>query len=138
MSVLRPREKHCFSFCPSCMRCNAKGSSVCPKRSGGCSGHIETDEGHNWDPYDIDDTCRCVEGVLQIRLKRGDLVKRRFNSNPFAAEVKTDAISEDERDWNAYIDEQRELRDDPFFDGLQFDDGSGGVTDWMNNVRKGL
>lgn len=132
--MLRPQEKFCFLICSSCYRCEKKGSSACPQPNS-CSGHVETDEGHNWDSRDRDDYCRCKEGVLQVRLKNGMMVQRRFQSSPFAAEVKTDAISEDERDWNAYIDEQRELRDDPTFDGLAFDDGSTGVTDWMRNAR---
>jgi hypothetical protein len=133
---VRPQDKHCFAFCTSCMRCDRKGSSACPKPNS-CSGHIETEQGHSWDPHDRDDYCRCKEGVLQIRLKAGGLVQRRYLSSPFKADIKTDAVTADERDWNAYIAEQRELRDDPTFDGLMFDDGSRGVTDWMNNARRG-
>jgi hypothetical protein len=131
-----PQDKSCFIACASCYRCEKKGSSACPS-SWNCSGHIEVTGGHPWDPYDRDDYCRCKEGILQIRLKSGRLVQRRFLSSPFADHVQTDAETTDERDWNAYIDQQRELRDDPTFDGLTFSDGSRGVTDWMRNARKG-
>jgi hypothetical protein len=50
--------------------------------------------------------------------KDGKLVVRRFMSNPFKSEVKTDAVSEDEKDWNAYLYERREQLNDPEWDPI--------------------
>lgn len=135
MASVRPQERPCFEVCRSCFRCDAKGSRDCPHPYS-CSGHIETPKGHKWSDDDIDDQCRCKEGVIQVRLKDGRLVRRRYLSSPFETKVMTDAETQDDRDWNAYVDEQRELRDDPFFDPLTFD-GHGSVTDWMRNARTG-
>lgn len=81
--------------------------------------------GHRWDSGDRDDACRCKEGILQMRLKSGRLVKRKYESSPFGGSVKTDVETQDERDWNSYVADQRELRDDPEYDPIRFDDGSG-------------
>lgn len=136
-SSQRPQEKSCFSLCLSCFRCEKKGTNACPAAYS-CSGHIETDEGHDWDKYDRDDECRCKEGIMQVRLKSGNLVRRKFLSSPFESTVKTDAISQDESDWNAYLQEKREFLGDESFDPLQFEDGSGSVSDWVNNSRGGM
>lgn len=131
----RPQEKHCFVACKACMRCDRKGKAGCPSPYT-CSGHVEIPGGHPWDSYDRDDECRCKEGVLQIRLKSGGFVRRRYLSSPFGGSIQTDAETQDDRDWNSYVDEQRELLNDPFFDPLTFG-GQGSVTDWMRNARAG-
>jgi len=74
---------------------------------------------------------------MQIRLKSGRLVRRRFTSSPFGGKVSTDAETQDDRDWNSFISDQRELRDDPFFDPMRFNDGTS-ITDWQKNARNGL
>jgi hypothetical protein len=88
------------------------------------------------DPYDIDDRCRCAEGVLQFRVKDGRLLKKNFMSNPFAGKVITDAETPDERDWNQYIKERREQLDDPNYDPVRFEDGES-TYDWTQRQRAG-
>lgn len=126
-----PSELRCWRTCGSCFRCADKGEHPwCWK----CSGRH--DPKRKRDPYDIDDHCRCTEGVLQYRLQTGQMLQRRFESNPFRSRVTTDAESEDDRDWNRYVDEKREKYDDPTWDPIQFPDNSS-VTDWMRRARYG-
>lgn len=129
MPVYNASEMSCWEPCPSCGRCESKGDSRgCPKQNT-CSGRAGKSRIMQVpDPYDRDDYCRCAEGVLQYRVqsgpKRGLLVIRRFKSSPYGGSIKTDAISKDESDWMAYLDEQRERLNDEAWDPIQFEDGS--------------
>lgn len=126
-----PSTLPCWSTCSSCFRCEDKGKYAQCNR---CSGRHDT-EGQR-DPYDHDDRCRCKEGVLQYRLKNGQMIKRNFQSDPFKGKVMTDAQSADERDWESYVNEQRERLNDPDFDPIQFDDGTS-TTDFTDKARRG-
>lgn len=69
---------------------------------------------------------------MQYRLPNGQLLIKKFPHNPYEGKVvDKGGKSQDERDWDAYVKEQREERGDPDFDPLTFDDGSS-VTDWMD------
>lgn len=127
--MMNPSEKHCFSFCKSCWRCENKGMKAECSR---CSGRHDPELRR--DPYDIDDMCRCKEGILQFRLQDGRMVKRRFNSNPFAGKVITDAETEDERDWNSFLAEKREKLNNEHWDPIQFTDGSS-TDSWLRKNR---
>lgn len=127
-----PSTLPCFSLCSSCFRCEDKGKY---EKCNRCSGRH--DPLGKKDPYDDRDRCRCREGILQIRLKNGQLMVRQFQSSPYGGEVQTDAESQDERDWNSFISEKREQLDDPTYDPIQFEDGSS-TTDWVNDQKKGV
>jgi len=43
-------------------------------------------------------------------------------SNPFKGEVKTDAVSQDENDWNSYLYERREQLNDPGFNPVRIEE----------------
>lgn len=125
-----PSTLSCFSACASCFRCEDKGKYAKCNR---CSGRHDPDVKR--DPYDVDDRCRCKEGILQYRLQNGQMIGRQFNSDPFAGQVVTDAESRDEKDWRQYVDEQREKLDDPTFDPVQFNDGSS-TLDFIDRARR--
>lgn len=114
---MNPSELNCFLSCASCTRCSEKGRYA---KCQHCSGRH--DPSLRKDPYDIDDVCRCNEGILQWRVnsgkEKGMLVQRRLKSDPFGGQVKTDAVSQDERDWNAYLKEKREIMNDPNWDPI--------------------
>lgn len=124
-----PSSLSCWEMCPSCFRCANKGKyAAC----GRCSGRHDT-EGIR-DPYDIDDQCRCKEGILQLRTKQGVMIQRQFYSDPFGGSVVTDAETDDERQWNQFVTERREALNDPTFDPVRFDDGSS-TLDWFKENR---
>jgi hypothetical protein len=62
--------------------------------------------------------------MFQVRMPR----------NPFAGTVTHEAKSQDEQDYEAYLNEQREKFDNPNWDAVTFDDG-GSVQDWSNSRR---
>lgn len=129
--MINPSERWCWQTCMSCYRCGDKGRYA---KCTSCSGRH--DPQRKRDPYDIDDTCRCTEGVLQIRLQTGKLVRRRFAQDPFAGSVKVDTETEDERDWGSWIKEKREQLDNPHFDPVTFHNGQS-TYDWMQAARYG-
>ena len=126
-----PSRLPCFTLCTSCYRCQDKGKY---DKCSSCSGRHDPDMKR--DPYHRDDRCRCKEGILQYRTQTGRFIVRKFLSNPFKGKVKTDAETQDERDWNSYITEQRENRGDVSWDPVQFTDGSS-TSDWLNNYKEG-
>lgn len=102
-----PMQKSCFRQCGSCLRCQNKGMKT---ECDPCSGR--PDEGGERIPH-TDDFCDCRNGVMRWMTKEGQLIVRRYGSNPYKAEVKTDAVTADEHDWNAYLNERREKLNDP-------------------------
>jgi len=107
-----PKDKHCFKLCTSCMRCSDKGIKVgCDN----CSGRLDT---YGQRIPHSDDYCDCTRGVMRWVTKEGRLVVRRYMSDPFGAMVKTDTVSKDEEDWNAYLNEKREELNDPTFNPI--------------------
>lgn len=115
-----PVNRHCFVMCSSCFRCEKRGSSACPKPNT-CSG-VPDKEGIRV-PH-RDHYCECKIGVMRWVTKKGFLVIRRFESDPFQKNVTTDAKTENERDWDAFISEKREAMDDELYDPIVFDDGT--------------
>lgn len=126
-----PSDLSCFKACTSCFRCEDKGKYAKCNR---CSGRHDPEMER--DPYDIDDKCRCTEGILQLRTKDGRFIKTKFPHDPFDGNVKTDAVSQDEQDWNDYLYEMRSKYDDPDWDPIQFEDGSS-VSNWTEEKRQG-
>ena len=106
-SYENPSVKDCWTFCSSCNRCSSKGAySKCK----GCSGRY--DPAGKVDP-DIDDFCDCKNGILRWKTQQGRLVITKFKSNPFKGEVRYEKKSEDERDWDSYVNDMREKMNDP-------------------------
>jgi len=129
--VINPADRSCFVPCVSCNRCAQKGSRpACTT----CSGRF--DPQLRRDPYDIDDRCRCREGVLQYRTKMGRLVVTKLPSNPFKKTMAFDKISQDEKEWEQYVDEERERLNDPGFDPVRFTNGKS-TLDWARRARSG-
>ena len=124
-----PTELHCFKYCTSCGRCSNKDRYNCGEK---CSGRL--DKAGCRVPH-ADDYCRCAQGILQWVTQEGRLVQVRMQSDPFAAVVKYDNISQDEADWNSYLADTREKLDDPNWDPVQFDDGTS--TDAWNRKHRG-
>lgn len=109
-----PATRPCFELCGSCMRCDARFARTgTPCHS--CSGRPDG-EGVK-DPHP-DDFCQCKEGTLRWVTKRGQLIIRKFGSDPFATNVQTDTQSEDERAWNQFIAEKREEMNDPHWNPI--------------------
>ena len=106
-------DRWCFRLCTSCARCSDRGTRA---KCVGCNGRNDP---YRERPPHPDDYCRCSEGILQIRHKSGRIIQRRFESNPFKANVQTDAETQDERDWNQFLNEKREILDDPTWNPIQ-------------------
>ncbi len=123
-----PLDRHCWRTCMSCRRCSNKGSRP---ECHSCSGR--EDEFGQKVP-NIDDKCRCTEGILQLVTKDNRFLQVKMLSNPFKGTIKRDAITEDERDYEEYLKSERERRNDKSWDPIQFEDGSS-VTDWTNSRR---
>lgn len=129
--MINPTDRTCFIACVSCNRCAQKGSrALCSS----CSGRF--DPKLKRDPYDIDDRCRCREGVLQYRTKVGRLVVTKLPNNPFKQTMKFDSITQDEKEWEQYVDEERERLNDPGFDPVRFNNGQS-TLDWTRRARSG-
>lgn len=85
---------------------------------------------------DPDAYCDCSNGILRHRTQKGQLIIRKFLSNPYENKVKTDSVSEDEEEWNTYVRERREFLNNPGYDPVQYSDGSS-TTDWAEQFRRG-
>lgn len=111
-----PQDLPCWRTCRSCNRCANKGVFVACQS---CSGR--RDPRLQRDCSDVDDFCKCAQGILRYRTKQGVLVEGPLPGNPFEGSMISEPNSEDERDWERYVDEQRERFDDPYFDPIHFD-----------------
>lgn len=113
-----PQDMPCWETCTSCNRCANKGLyAACDMCSGRCDPRLVQEN------RDIDDRCRCPESILQYRTKKGVLVKLPLQNNPFAGTVTTEPDNPDKRDWQRFLQEERERRDDPYYTPLFTDDG---------------
>lgn len=131
---LNPSDRPCWRTCPSCYKCSNKGQDA---KCQTCSGRHDPGVTLKFDPYDIDCYCDCRNGILRHRTQDGRLIVRHFLSDPFGGKVSTDAETEDERDWNAFVAEKREYLNDPNWDPLEFADG--GSTDaWLKRWQLGM
>lgn len=128
---MNPSERWCFRPCGACTRCARKGDFA---KCSSCAGRH--DPRGRWDPYDIDDKCRCTEGILQIRLQSGRMIQTKYKADPFAGKVVLEARNQDEEDWKSYLHDQREIYDDEDWDPVQFTDGTS-TTNWMRDLRRG-
>lgn len=116
---MNPSDKACFEICVACHRCERKGTFA---KCATCSGCHDPQE--RKDPYDIDNKCRCKEGVLQWRHKNGKLIVAQYPHNPFRQGVKTADETQDERDYQAYLKSAREKLNDPHYDPVIYDDNT--------------
>lgn len=115
MTILNPSTRPCWQLCTSCMKCANKGQHA---KCASCSGKHDPKRVHYPDP---DDYCDCKNGILRHRTREGRLIVRKFHSNPFGGKVMTDAVSQDEQDWNSYLYEQRELKNDPSWNPVKIE-----------------
>lgn len=123
-----PFTRSCWETCGSCGRCSRKGTrSQCV----GCSGRV--DEYGQKVPH-IDDRCRCTEGILQLVNKEGKMYQVRLPNNPFKGKVTHEKKTQDEQDYESYLKEERERRDNPTWDPVMFEDGTS-TQDWANLNR---
>ena len=123
-----PAELDCFRMCGACKRCGDKGRYA---KCQSCSGRVDPELRR--EPHDIDDQCRCKEGVFQFRLQNGRLIQKRYSQDPFQNTVKYEPYTEDERDWDSYVNSQRERFDDPNWDPVTIQGKS--TTDWVRKRR---
>lgn len=130
---LNPSEKRCFKLCASCFKCEDKGKYASCST---CSGRHDPGAAQKFDPYDVDSFCDCRNGVLRHRTQNGKLIIRRFMSNPYKGSVKTDAETQDERDWNNFVREKQEQLGDPNFSPITFQDGTS-VDKWLRDWQEG-
>jgi hypothetical protein len=106
-SFKNPSEKDCWKYCFSCGRCENKTRYT---KCNGCSGR--------YDPTGVieqhaEDYCDCRNGVLRWRTQQGRIIITKFKSNPYAGSVTYEKKSEDERDWDSYVNDMREKMNDP-------------------------
>lgn len=105
-------DNDCWTLCTSCSRCGDKGRYTKCK---GCSGRYDPLGKTEPDPQDF---CDCKNGVLRWKTQEGKLIMTRFKTNPFKGQVKYEQKSEDERDWDSYVNDMREKMDDPNFNPI--------------------
>lgn len=110
---LNPSHRECFDACSACFRCDQRGKYA---KCAGCSGHH--DPFGTIDPHP-DDTCTCAEGVLRFIDSKGELHLVRYRNNPFAGTVTLMNQTEDEREWDAYVNDIREKINDPHFNPVE-------------------
>ncbi len=127
---INPTDRSCFHACGACNRCDDKGRYV---QCGSCSG---------WhDPLvirkpDRDDRCRCTEGILQLVTRKGQFIQAPYPHNPFKGKIEHEKITEDERDFEQYLQQERERRDDPHWDPVQWEQG-GSTHSWTQQANRG-
>lgn len=57
---------------------------------------------------------------MQWVTQEGRVVGFRFKSDPFAGTVQYETVSQDESDWQSYLNDAREKLDDPNYDPIQW------------------
>ena len=110
--MINPSDKPCWVACASCHRCYDKGrwGSRCVE----CSGRHDP----NLRIYpDRDDVCECRNGILRWKTQTGRRIIAKFD--PSTGNVIEEKKTQDEADYNAYLKEQREKRDDEHWDPIQ-------------------
>ena len=113
-----PVENWCWTFCSSCNRCQDKGRYT---KCNGCSGRYDPEGRIDPDPQDF---CDCKNGVLRWKTQTGRLIMTRFKTNPFKGQVTYEKKSEDERDWDSYVNDMREKLNDPTYNPITIVDES--------------
>jgi hypothetical protein len=61
---------------------------------------------------------------LQIRVEGHRLIQVRYQGDPYKAKVHVEEETQDEKEWKAYVHEQRERRNDPTYDPVTYMDGT--------------
>lgn len=113
------------------MRCEDKGRYA---KCNSCSGSFDPD--FKRDPYDFHNRCRCSQGIMQITLKNGRKITTKYPGNPYkSGKVTAEGLSEDEKEWSAYINNMREKMDDENWDPIQYSDGSSTYDDYQGMKR---
>lgn len=130
MPYRNPAEKHCWKLCPACFKCANKNDAYSECRR--CSGR--NDPLGRIEPRP-EVFCDCANGVLRHQTQTGRIIIRTFKSNPFkTAGIQVDTETEDERDWNEYLRQAREILDDPYWDPIRFNDGTS-TDSWTKEQR---
>lgn len=109
-----PSNKPCWVYCGSCGRCGDKGRYT---KCNQCSGRYDPNGKID---VDNDDFCDCKNGVLRWKTKQGRLIVTRFKSDPFAGKVSYEKKSQDERDWDSYVNDMRNKMGDPNWNPITF------------------
>jgi hypothetical protein len=131
-SYKNPSDRACWEGCSSCGRCEKKGSTNCPNPTN-CSGRFDPRGMRH--PH-VDDFCDCKNGILRWVTGEGQLCHTKFLSNPFAGVVKYKGKSNDELDWENYLNDVREKTDDPDWDPIQIGDDKSAQR-WLDGQSKG-
>ena len=108
-----PIYKQCWETCQACFRCEAKGSYA---KCDGCSGRF--DMNGRVVPHE-DDKCRCREGVLQYVKDNSQLIQVKYKTNPFVGKVIRKDATQDQRDWETYVNDLRERHQDPDYEPVE-------------------
>lgn len=116
MSVRNPSDKSCWRACSACFKCEDKGRyASCVT----CSGR------HDPKGRFVPDSrvyCDCKNGVLRHMTQEGRLIVTAFKQDPFSAGgVSVAHQTQDERDWESYLQQTREALDDPYWDPIKYD-----------------
>ena len=115
-TYMNPGDRSCWETCQACYRCAAKGTRA---QCTNCSGRFDLNG--VTDPHE-DDRCRCREGILQYVRADAKFVQVKYRINPFEGKVLQIKKTEDERDWEAYLDELRERFEDEHYDPVMAHD----------------
>lgn len=110
-----PALKQCWETCGACGRCDKKDTNACPER-GRCSGRFDP---QGVIDYIQEDWCDCKNGVLRWKPKQGRTIVVRYTHNPFGGKVNMRQATQDESDWEAYLNDQREKLNDPHFNPVK-------------------
>ena len=128
--MTNPVQKTCWETCPVCFKCanrNRQSGTSCNK----CPGR--NDPMHRLS-YDDRVFCDCRNGVLRHMTKEGRLIVRNFPNNPYETKVVQEKVTQEERDWEYYLQGMREALDDPYWDPLRFNDDTS-VSEWNRQHR---
>lgn len=114
-----PQDLPCWRGCTSCGRCANKGMYIsCQWCSGRCDPELKKPT------RDIDDKCKCSDGIFQYRMKNGYLLVTVLPQDPFKGSITPPPDDPDERDWRRWLQEQREYLQDSNWNPIQYDDGT--------------
>lgn len=104
----------CWETCTACGRCKNKGRYA---KCQSCSGR--NDPTCAKDPHP-DDFCDCRNGILRWITKQGRLIIVKYKSNPYKTDIYKNHQTQDERDYESYLNDMRERLDDPTYDPIEF------------------
>jgi hypothetical protein len=114
-SYQNPFLKSCWETCGACGRCDKKGKRGCPQ-PWTCSGRFDP---HGRIDPDRDDFCDCKNGILRWKTQKGQRIITPYNGNPFGGQVMAKSKTQDEKDWDAYLNDMQEKLDNPDYSPIQ-------------------